>query len=96
VNDWTPDELIEKSTLVCNGMPTEIVVTGETSEKRDYPTIGYSATIKVLKVLKGDPTVTTIKLHYFHLAPEVHIGNGPMEICLEQGKRYRIYLIQTK
>lgn len=100
VNQPSPEELANKSTLVCNGTPTEIATNGETSLKPhsafNLQTLGYWAKIKVLKVLKGDPMVSTITLHYFHLAPGVEIGNGPIEICLETGKRYRFYLRQEK
>jgi hypothetical protein len=100
VNQFSPEELANKSTLVCNGTPTEIATNGERSFKPhsafDLQTLGYTANIKVLKVLKGDPTVSTITLHYFHLTPGLEIGNGPIEICLETGKRYRFYLRQEK
>ena len=104
VGMWTPEELTEKSSFVCNGTPTEVVTNGETGTKGHalFPTVGYSAKIRVLKVLKGGPTIATITLRYFHIAsgfqlvPGAVMQDGPREICLEQGRRYRLYLRRSE
>jgi hypothetical protein len=96
IPNWMPEQLIEKSTFVCNGMPTEVVTNGETGDKEGERALGYSATIRILKVLKGDPTIATITLRYFRLAPPLRIINPPPGICLEEGKRYRFYLRESK
>lgn len=95
IQRWTPETLIEKSTLVCNGIPTEVVTNGEAGDKEGKPTVGYSATIRVLKVLKGDPKIATITLRYSHVAPQGAVRNSPLEFCLEEGKRYRFYLRES-
>jgi len=91
MRQWTPESLVGESSYVCNGLVLRVAPNGETSNKWDISTIGYSAEIKVLKSLKGNPISNLIVVRYFHTDPNRY-SNGPEEICLEQGKRYRFYL----
>jgi hypothetical protein len=86
---WTPDELWEKSSFICDGQVLDVAAVSGTGAKTDMRE--YSATIKVQSVEKGD-SVDTLEFRYFNLVPERSVMDGPVEVHLTKGDKCRFYL----
>lgn len=68
VKNWTPDEIFEKASFICNGLALENTVI-----KPNASGYGRSvARIKVLCVFKGD-TADIIQLKYNTMPPETEM-----------------------
>jgi hypothetical protein len=97
---WYPDELSEKSTLVCDGQVVDTSTAGTPrKELKDgvymVTEVESAARINVITILKGEaPPI--IDLHYFHEAPGIAMANGPLTIRVERGGEYRFYLIKDE
>ena len=81
---WYPDELTDKSTLVCDGLVLD--VTGPIPNPISSKNL-CTAKIKVLSVLKG-AAVDTLEFRY-HV---VFAMNGPRNLSLRDGEKWRFYL----
>jgi hypothetical protein len=87
VKIWTPDELYEKATFVCNGLVLENTAIDPGSFKGRGPS---EARIKVLSVFKGDKA-DIIDLKYSSAFGMDASFFDP----LVKGKRYRFYLTKS-
>jgi len=88
VKYWFPDELTDKSTLVCDGLVLDVTP--------HFPNLIskmrlYSTQIKVLSVLKGTP-VDTLEFHYYVYEPWLTNFDGPCNVSLTKGDKCRFYL----
>jgi len=93
----TPDELLPRADLVVNAVPSRVVATNERGVKGGdaaVPTRLVVAHLAVVGVLKGSAP-DEIELHFPVLDVSAIHGaliNGPLDIALEPGRRYRFYL----
>lgn len=93
----TPDELLPRADLVVNAVPTRVVETDERGGKGGdaaVPARLVVAHLAVIGVLKGSAP-DEIELHFPTLDVRAVRGaliNGPLDIALEPGRRYRFYL----
>ncbi|MGA3171870.1 MAG: hypothetical protein ABSE62_12765 [Chthoniobacteraceae bacterium] len=94
---WLPDELCERSSLVCDGMVLDVTPREFKEEKKNngntLPVRVYSAKVKVLSVLKGKP-VDTLEMRFEVRDTRGMVTDGPREISLKEGEKYRFYLNQ--
>ena len=94
-----PDDLLTRADLVVNAVPTKIVRTDVKGQKGDstVPTRLVVARLRVVGVLKGSAG-GEIELHYPVLdVGAVHgaLANGPLDLAIDTGRRYRFYLHQA-
>ena len=95
----TPQELSDKADVVFTGAVLQVKETGLKSEKKlgqnePIPTKQYKALIQVEQVEKGSPS-GKISLLYFSVDWDklgTALTDGPWEIYLSEGKRYKFYL----
>jgi hypothetical protein len=90
---WQPEELAALAEVICEGTPTSVTFTADKVVMQDVPMRIYLAKIKVAAKTKGDVS-EEIELRFRR---EDHgngmaISNGPEQIRLEVGKKYRFYL----
>jgi len=103
VQQWLPDQLTDKAQIVCNGIPVKVTITDQKGQiqlltNAPDPIRIVSATIKVLGTIKGHVN-PEIEIHYPNLDDEAlrakginGVINGPQQIYLQTGQRYRFYL----
>ena len=95
VHYWYPDELTDKSTLVCDGLVLDVTPLEHEEWKKTNgeiePVRVYSAKIKVLSVLKGG-NIDTVEMRYGLMDTQEIVFNGPCEINLNKGSKRRFYL----
>ncbi len=100
VRFWSPDELAAKAQIICNGIPVKVTVTDQKSQipesgNNSLPVRIVVATIKVLSTFKGK-VGSEIELRFpaldFSALPGHVILDGPEQIDLTVGQRYRFFL----
>lgn len=92
-----PDELLARADLVVNAVPTRVAATEERGNKGGDPAVPARfvvAHLAVIGVLKGSAP-EAIELRF----PALDVGavrgvliNGPLDVAVEPGRRYRFYL----
>jgi len=92
----TPDELTARAEIVVNAIPTKIDLTDERGYKADsaVPTRLVVARLKVIGIVKGSAP-GEIELRFPVLDIKAISGaliNGPLDVTLDRGRRYRFYL----
>ncbi len=96
VQGWTQEQLTYKSQVVCIGVVVKVVATSEkyriqlltNTPDRVHTMI---ATVKVITAIKGN-VPASLQIHYPQLDEDDVVVNGPIQINLAVGKRYRFYL----
>ena len=96
VKAGTHDELTDRAKVICNGLVEKAAPTGHDSTitflgSEKFPVHIWHARIKVLAKFKGEAP-PEIDLFYPQLDPAHIMGNGPEQIDIQPGQRYRFYL----
>jgi hypothetical protein len=96
VPGWTQEQLTYKSRVVCTGVVVKVVATSERYRIQlltNMPDRVHTmiATVKLTAVIKGN-IPSTFQIHYPQVDEDEVVANGPVQIDLAIGKRYRFYL----
>jgi hypothetical protein len=90
-----PDELTDKSTLVCDGLVLDVTPLEHKdvmkSDGQTEPVREYSAFMKAISVLKG-PAIGSFEIRFYQLDTNQMVFNGPCEFRLRNADRGRFYL----
>lgn len=98
VKMWTIDELAARSAVVANGLVLNVSPDGPAPPKRllsntPVPQQAFRAQVKILAAFQGQPAAAiAVRYNATDMEKARMIMNGPREIFLEKGKRYRFYL----
>lgn len=97
IQQWTDQQLLDKSDLVVEAVPT---ATHDTKERgplpgSGQPVIGVQTDFAVTSVLKGAPTTKTISLHHYR-PDKMQIVNAPTFVSFDpkDAQTYRLYLVR--
>lgn len=94
----TPEQLVERADVVCNGLVLDVTKTGRKGEVVLHGNKGlaaewWKARIKVLSVFKGSaPTEIEMTFPQLDWEKVKMVNNGPLQIGIAPQKRYRFYL----
>jgi hypothetical protein len=90
----TPDEMDKASTLVCNAVVESITDTGKPDNQGNWTQKRMEAKLKLLHVFKGNASSEiTISYRALDLSHDQFVDDGPQDIQLKVGGRYRFFLV---